>query len=247
MLTEPPAPPADNPTPRWIAHRGAGRLAPENTLAAFEVGLAHGYTAFECDVKLTADGVPFLLHDATLERTTDASGPAGARTWAELAAVRASGEPLPRLADLAAFARAHGAWLNLELKPCPGDDARTGAVVAAALAGLGLDTAQVLLSSFVPAALAAAQAAAPQYPRALLIDAKAAPDWAATAEALGCRAIVAHHPLITGPDWVAAQAARGWRVLTYTVNDAARAAQLHGWGVAGVITDEVATLGPGAR
>src|SRR5258708_34298374 len=64
------------PYPFWIAHRGAGKLAPENTLAAFRVGAGHGYRAFECDVKLSADGVAFLLHDATLERTTSAQGPA---------------------------------------------------------------------------------------------------------------------------------------------------------------------------
>ena len=58
------------PYPRAIAHRGAGKLAPENTLAAFREGARHGYRAFECDVKLSADGVPFLLHDATLDRTT---------------------------------------------------------------------------------------------------------------------------------------------------------------------------------
>src|SRR5690606_33654791 len=63
------------PYPLWIAHRGAGKLAPENTLAAFRLGAAYGYRAFECDVKLSADGVPFLLHDATLERTTDGQGP----------------------------------------------------------------------------------------------------------------------------------------------------------------------------
>ena len=53
------------PYPLWIAHRGAGKLAPENTLAAFRIGAAHGYRAFECDVKLSADGVPFLLHYVT--------------------------------------------------------------------------------------------------------------------------------------------------------------------------------------
>ena len=59
------------PYPRWIAHRGAGKLAPENTLAAFRLGASHGYRMFECDVKLSADGIPFLLHDATLERTSN--------------------------------------------------------------------------------------------------------------------------------------------------------------------------------
>ena len=71
--------------PLWVAHRGAGKLAPENTLAAFRLGAAHGYRAFECDVKLSSDGVPFLLHDATLERTTDGAGIAGERAWGVLA------------------------------------------------------------------------------------------------------------------------------------------------------------------
>lgn len=61
------------PYPRWIAHRGAGKLAPENTLAAFRLGAQFGYRMFECDVKLSADGVPFLLHDDDLLRTTHAA------------------------------------------------------------------------------------------------------------------------------------------------------------------------------
>ena len=62
------------PYPRTFAHRGAGKLAPENTLAAFRHGASFGYGAFEFDVKLSADGKSFLLHDATLERTTGGSG-----------------------------------------------------------------------------------------------------------------------------------------------------------------------------
>ena len=81
----------DWPHPRWFAHRGAGRLAPENTLAAFRVGAGHGYRAFECDVKLSADGVPFLLHDAELDRTTDATGLATRLPWSELSRLDAGG------------------------------------------------------------------------------------------------------------------------------------------------------------
>src|SRR4051812_42115516 len=99
------------PYPLWIAHRGAGKLAPENTLAAFRLGGLHGYRAFECDVKLTADGVPFLLHHATLERRTSGWGAAGQRTWAELSRLDAgpwhsrgcAGEPLPTLEAVARF------------------------------------------------------------------------------------------------------------------------------------------------
>ena len=76
------------PYPRWIAHRGAGKLAPENTLAAFRLGAEHGYRMFECDVKLSRDGVPFLLHDATLARIFEpfvTSKPAGQGTGLGLA------------------------------------------------------------------------------------------------------------------------------------------------------------------
>ena len=73
------------PYPRWIAHRGAGKLAPENTLAAFKLGARHGYRMFECDVKLSSDDVPFLLHDSTLERTTSGHGTAGEQPWSALA------------------------------------------------------------------------------------------------------------------------------------------------------------------
>ncbi len=59
------------PYPLWVAHRGAGKLAPENTLAGFRLGASLGYRMFECDVKLSADDVPFLMHDATLGRTTN--------------------------------------------------------------------------------------------------------------------------------------------------------------------------------
>jgi glycerophosphoryl diester phosphodiesterase len=76
---------ADWPYPRLCAHRGAGKLAPENTLAAFRVGYAHGYRMAEFDVKLSADGVAFLLHDDTLDRTTNARGRADALTMCELA------------------------------------------------------------------------------------------------------------------------------------------------------------------
>ena len=62
------------PYPRWVAHRGAGTLAPENTLAAFRKGAEYGYRMFECDAKLSADDVVFLMHDATLQRTTNGHG-----------------------------------------------------------------------------------------------------------------------------------------------------------------------------
>ena len=99
------------PYPRWIAHRGAGKLAPENTLAAFRCGAAHGFRMFECDVKLSADGMPFLMHDATLERTTSGQGTGGDLDWRALSKLDAgnwhsrafAGEPLPSFENIARF------------------------------------------------------------------------------------------------------------------------------------------------
>ena len=76
--------------PRVFAHRGGSALAPENTLAAFEMGLHVGADGLELDVHLAADGVPVVVHDATLDRTTDATGPVASRTSAELAHVDAA-------------------------------------------------------------------------------------------------------------------------------------------------------------
>ena len=67
-----------------IAHRGAAGLAPENTIPAFELAVREGADAFELDIQLTADGAPVVLHDYTLDRTTDRTGPVARLTLAEL-------------------------------------------------------------------------------------------------------------------------------------------------------------------
>ncbi|MEY4751515.1 MAG: hypothetical protein RIQ60_3729 [Pseudomonadota bacterium] len=243
--------------PRWVAHRGAGKLAPENTLAAFRVGAGHGFRAFECDVKLSADGLPFLLHDATLDRTCNAQGLAGERPWAELARLDAgcwhsrgyAGEPLPSLDAIARFCLANGYALNLEIKPTPGDDERTGRVVAhevQRLWGAAVAAGHAtwpLLSSFNPDALAPARAAAPGLPLALLVDAWW-PGWQDVVQALGCVACVFNHTLVSDAAFIQHQHAQGLRLLVYTVNQPERAAELLSWGLDGVITDAVDVMTP---
>lgn len=238
--------------PAWIAHRGAGRLAPENTLAAFRLGAAHGWRAFECDVKLSADGVPYLLHDDTLDRTTDGQGPAAPWSWRDLSQLDAgrggapqwAGEPLLHLRGLARWLQAQGLAVNLELKPCPGQDAATGREVARAAAALWPAQDAPLLSSFSPAALAAARDAAPALPRALLLD-RLDGDPLPAAAALGCEGLVLHHRLADAGLLARCRAA-GLAVGVYTVNDGARAAELHALGVRSVISDAVDRLGPAA-
>jgi len=234
------------PWPARVAHRGAGKLAPENTLAALRLGHAHGYRMAEIDVKLSADGVAFLLHDATLDRTTDAKGRADALPWRDLARLDAgswhspayAGEPLPTLSAVARFCRASGVALNIEIKPTPGRESETGAAIAIDAAALwkGADLPP-LLSSFSDAALAAARDAVPELPRAWLTE-DLPPDWVDRCRALGCIALDAKHTLVDESVVRAAHAAH-LRVAVWTVNDPERVAQLSRWGVDCVITDAV--------
>ncbi len=238
------------PYPFWIAHRGAGKLAPENTLAAFRLGAQHGYRAFECDVKLSADGVPFLLHDATLQRTTSGHGIAGQRPWSELSRLDAgswhsrayAGEPIPSLDAVAAFVRRNGFSLNIEIKPTPGTERHTGEAVAAHAAACWHGETPPLLSSFQPATLEGAQAAAPQLPRALLLD-QLRDGWFETAQRLGCVAVVCAYPLLDAA-LIRRLHDTGLKALAYTVNDPAEAHRLQRAGIDGLITDEVARFSP---
>lgn len=240
--------------PRWVAHRGAGKLAPENTLAAFRLGAAHGFRMFECDVKLSADEVPFLLHDSSLQRTTTGRGTAGDQAWSDLSQLDAgswhsrtfAGEPLPTLANIAQFCLANGHFLNIEIKPTPGLEHQTGYVVAARAAMLWA-TAQVppLLTSFRPESLQGALESAPHLPRGLLLDTLWT-GWLETALMLGCRAIVCNHALWDRSTVTQAKSA-GFRCMSYTVNDEWAAQRLFDLGTDGVITDRVDLFAPGSQ
>jgi glycerophosphoryl diester phosphodiesterase len=234
------------PYPRLCAHRGAGKLAPENTLTAMRVGHAHGYAMVEFDVKLAADNVAFLLHDATLERTTSGRGRADALLWRELSRLDAggwhsakyAGEMIPTFAAIGRWARAHGVACNVEIKATPGRERETGAAVALDAASLWRDSeVPPLLSSFDEASLAAARDAVPGLPRALLLDALPR-DWLDRLHALDCTALDANHEALTR-EVVASAHQHGYRVCCYTPNDPARVTELGSWGVDTIITDAV--------
>lgn len=234
------------PYPRWIAHRGAGKLAPENTLAAFKLGASHGYCMFECDVKLSSDDVPFLLHDSTLERTTSGHGTAGEQPWSALAQLDAgswhspsfAAEPLPTLEAIARFCLDNGLFLNIEIKPTPGSERHTGEVVAGHAARLWQGAAvPPLLTSFQPEALQGARDAAPELPRGLLLESLWT-GWLETALTLGCVAVVCNHALWDSSSVTQAKSA-GFRTLSYTVNDEVAAQRLIVLGTDGIITDRV--------
>ena len=258
--------PSPWPYPRWVAHRGAGKLAPENTLAAFRLGASHGYRMFECDVKLSADGVPFLMHDAELARTTNAAAKLGAgrgalsdlggdHAWRELSQLDAgswhspdfAGESLPTLEAIARYCIANGYFLNIEIKPTPGTERPTGEAVARHAARLwqGVATPPLLTSFDIPA-LEGAQAAQPELPRGLLLDdleGKPFAHWVAQAKALQCVAMVLNHTLWNQETVQQAKAA-GLKTSSYTVNGAAEADRLIALGTDAVITDRVDLFAP---
>ncbi len=251
-ITDPASPgPSSWPYPRWIAHRGAGKLAPENTLAAFRLGAQHGYRMAECDAKLSADGVVFLLHDDTLDRTTDGQGIAGQQPWAALSQLDAgswhsrqhAGEPLPTLAALARFCQANACLLNIEIKPTPGLEAETGREVAREAARLWQQaTTPPLLTSFQPHALVAAQEAAPQLPRGLLLE-TLWEGWLDVAQKLDCVAAVCDQ-VLWNADVMSSVHSAGMRALAYTVNEPASAQRLWALGIDGLITDRVDLFAP---
>ncbi len=234
--------------PRLFAHRGGGTLAPENTLAALRHGAAMGFRAVEFDVMAVRDDGLVLMHDEVLGRTVAGRGPVGALSAEELHtmdagswfAVDYAGEPVPSFADAAACCLQAGLFMNVEIKPLPGQALRTGRLVAQACALL--PAGSVLLSSFSEAALEAAQTAAPDVPRALLVDAVPA-DWSAKLSALSAVALHAKASLLTAQQASAVSAA-GYGVFCYTVNDPAQARALFAMGVEAICTDRLDLIGP---
>ena len=246
------------PYARVLAHRGGGALAPENTLAAIDVGRAHGYRAVEFDAMLSHDDVAVLIHDPTLERTTNGRGAVATTTAARLAQLDAGGwysprfrgEPLPTLAAAIDHCRAHDIWINLEIKPAPGHETRTGTVVArttahryAGLLRAGGDRADAveprvpLLSSFEYAALAEARSAAPEIPRGYLLD-RVPDDWRAQLQSLGAVSLHTNHAHLTAELARAIKGAGYW-LFCYTVNTPARARELFDWEVDAFCTDRI--------
>ena len=239
------------PYPRLVAHRGAGSLAPENTLAAMRVGASFGYKMVEFDAKLSQDQVAILLHDADLERTTNGRGNAADQPYAALTKLDAGfwfdvafrGEPIPTLEAVAQYTLAQNMASNVEIKPTPGLEALTGTAIARQVAHYWQGASvPPLLSSFSLTALEAAQKEAPNLPRGWITK-ELDKNWREILTRLGCVSIHLHHRALTKRLLGEIHSA-GFRVTIWTVNDPARAATLLKWGVDSVITDALDLIDP---
>lgn len=221
-----------------VAHRGASVEAPENTLAAYRAAAAHGAAAAECDVRLSADGAVVVIHDPTLDRTTNGRGPVATRTLAELRALDAgawkspsfAGERIPELTEVLAVVPPH-MTLFIDLK----DGAELEERVARAV---GTRTGVVVIA-FDPERLVRIARLLPQVPRMLLV--RRAPE--VVPEALVAAVTAAHATHLgverTGVDRRLVEVARaaGLGVFVWTVDDLREGRALAALGVDGIITD----------
>ncbi|MFI5842273.1 glycerophosphodiester phosphodiesterase [Catenuloplanes sp. NPDC051500] len=234
--------------PLIVAHRGYSAIAPENTIAALRAGV-HAQAAYlEIDVHASADGVPVVIHDYTLERTTNGTGHVAAHTAAELAALDAGtwhspefrGEPVPTLAQVLDLIADERIGLLLEVKPFLPRD-RTAAIIDE-IVSRDL-TGRVLLQSFDETVLRDARDLAPAALRLGLLREELDQDPVAAARALGC---TAYNPgvdaLLAAPEAAADLRAAGLLVMVWTTDDVRQWSALTGLGVSAIITNRPAEL-----
>lgn len=219
-------------------------LAPENSIEGLYRACVLGCQGAEFDAMLAACGTPVLMHDETLERTTVAKGRVDATPWQVLAdtALRArdgsvSAARVPSLAMALQTCLSLGLAANIEIKPAAGADRATGEVVAALAEHCWSADARwpLLLSSFSTRALAAAADAAPDLPRALLLE-TVAPDSLALAQQLGCVALVVERTCLSASLIDAAHQA-GLGITIYTENNVERGREALAAGLDALITD----------
>ncbi|MGB1254084.1 MAG: glycerophosphodiester phosphodiesterase [Candidatus Promineifilaceae bacterium] len=220
-----------------IGHRGASDFAPENTMMAFELSQQQGSDGLEFDIHLSRDGVPMVIHDHTLDRTTNATGPVGALDCAALGQVDAGqGEPVPTLAQV--FDRFGRTQLyNVEIKEYGARSAECVAAVAALIEQYGL-AAYCTISSFEYEVVQQSQAMMPTNTAFALLrmpDSSPIPDWYAG------HADHPHYPMIDAA-YMAWAADAKQRVHTWTVNEADEARRLYALGVNALITNKPAFL-----
>jgi len=224
--------------PEVIAHRGASGTRPENTLCAFRRAAELGAPMVELDVQLTRDGEVVVIHDLTLERTTDGRGPVRQKTLAELRALDAgawfgpsfAGEQVPTLAEVL---HAIPLAVNVELKPA-GDEGLEARVLAVVEAAGALE--RVVFSSFDGAALERLRACSVRASLAVLWEYESIPDAVRRVERVSARALHLRKEAAT-PEALAIARGAGLPVRVWTVNAPAEFNRLAAANVKGVFTD----------
>ncbi len=234
--------------PKVIGHRGAAASAPENTLESIRRAHLLGARWVEFDTKLTADGAVVLMHDETLERTTNGRGRVARTLYRAIAKLDAgrwfgpafAGARVPRLEAALALLLELDLAANIEIKPCPGRERETAAaVVRLVRRSWPARRDWPLLTSFSIPSLETARDLAPELPRGLL--AWGNPElWRRECGRLGCQTFHCSSRFLPADLGMVRRAGLGLAV--YTVNSRDEARQLLSRGVDCIITDRPDTV-----
>jgi glycerophosphoryl diester phosphodiesterase len=229
------------------SHRGGGATAPENTLPAIQAALTGGFDYVEVDVALTVDRQAVLMHDSTVDRTTDGHGRVGDLTFDAVRALDAgawfdpqfTGTPVPTFAEFLDVLSASTGRALIELK---GEwDAESLAALVADVDARDLER-RVVVSSFDARSLALARQASEVIPRLVILK-SIPPDVVGAVEEIGARGVVVdRRAVLKHPEIVDDLHAAGLRVVVYTLNDDAQWDEVTALGVDGIVTDDPGTL-----
>lgn len=245
--------------PKCIAHRGARDSAPENTLAAFLQAKHAGCSWVEFDVQCSKEGVPMVMHDTKIDRTTNGQGDIDAYRLAELKTFDAGryfspdfiGETIPTLDEALAFLAQHGMHANIELKSTRGnaeEDRRLAYACSQVLSRYVTGNSQYLVSSFSPSLLTSAREYMPEVAMGLIVEDDpgqrfilAQTKWATIIQALKLYSLHVNHALVNR-ETMSLLTRLTPHILCWTVNDVTRAKTLFDLGVTSVFTDMPSTL-----
>jgi glycerophosphoryl diester phosphodiesterase len=240
--------------PLVFAHRGAKRVAPENTIPAFEAAIRLGADGVELDVQYTSDGKLVVFHDLSLEKTSSGQGRVSAHTFDDLRTLDAgshfspefAGTPIPTLDE--ALETAKGKLLvNIELKTIEVSQSGLGPDVVEVVQRHGM-VDDVVISSFNPFALRKSKTTGPKIEHALLLAADLAgwTRWGLTLRHSRAEGLHPEKGMVT-PEYMAAARKRKMPVRVWTVSEEAEMRRLAGLGVDAIISDipdvALATLG----
>ena len=213
-----------------IAHRGASGTEPENTLRAFRRAVQLGCTWIECDVRMTRDGSPVIIHDATVNRTTDGQGRVVRMTYQALRGLDAGKkEKIPSLREVLLFAKKNKVRVVLEIK-----DLRALPKTVSFLKTLKL-LDQVIISSFSSSVILNAKKINASLATAFIIE-NAKDNWVRRAERARTDMVHVFVPLVTKEKIHAAHTAR-LKVWAWTANTLKEALKLRKKGIDGIFTD----------
>ncbi len=216
-------------------HRGAKALAPENTLPSFFKALECGATGIEFDVRVTADGVPVVVHDDELDRVAGVSLRVSEASYRELSKVKVQGARIPTLREVLAMAKGR-LYVDIEVK-VPGVEEE----VVEALHELEM-VDEAIVTSFLPAPLEKIKKLDPGIDVGILLE-EWDEEYLEIARKLEAAAILPAHDILTR-EIVERAKAEGYSIITWTVNSLEEAEKLLKMGLDGIITDDPCALRP---